>query len=332
MRHMLLAVFLAALALGAYRFLSEFLAALNDTPYVSSKEYAKSWYAGPSPEVVVDVFAGNIYVVQATDGNVTARVRPSAVTNESQTVADGACAAIRLEMTQGKEGTIRITALVPPAFSLCRREADVVLHVPQGVRLDLHTRRGDIRVGEAYVGANLVRSPPAVRSIKARADFDGKDWSYHGDIFVETAKIPAGDPRTPKTDLQLEGVQQIEIHADEATVQARARGGAFVIEHETATGKLYSEEKVEGSITFVGTLSEGHHSFWAADRADLRLPAGATFDLDAEASGGAVTSGFPVKAGGVIGRSRLQGIVGASPRTLVRVRVDKGRIRIEEKL
>ena len=329
---MLLAVLLAALAMGACRFLWELRASINDTVYFSFREYEKSWDAGPSPDILVDIFTGRINVGRATDSKVTVRVRSFAGTKESQAAADRACAAVRVEMTQ-HEGTIRIVALRPPSFSIYRIETDVELCVPCGARLDLHTRRGDIRVGEVYNGAYPVHSPPAVRSIKARADFDGKDWSYQGDIFVETATESEAGPEAPETDLQLEGVRQVEVHAENATIHARARGGTFVVEHETRTGKLYSEHKSEGSVTFVGTLSEGHHSFWAADRVDLRLSAGATFDLDAEASGGSVTvsSAFPIKAGGLIERSRVQGVIGATPRTWVRVRADERSIRIEEK-
>ena len=99
--------------------------------------------------------------------------------------------------------------------------------MPSEARLDLHTRQGDIWVGQAYVGASQVQSPTAVRSIKARADFDGSDWTYQGDIFVETARKPVGGPVFPVTYLDLEGVRQVEIHSDDALVQARARGGTW---------------------------------------------------------------------------------------------------------
>jgi hypothetical protein len=329
-RRMMIVVSLAALALVACRFLSEVWAAIDDTRYMSFREFEKSWDVGPSPKVVVDIFTGRINVVQASDDKVTAKVSLHALRKMSQDAADRACASIRLAMSC-EEGTVRITALVPPEFSVFVTGADVLLYVPRGVRLDLYTRHGDIKVGQAVVGASLVRSPPAVRSIKARADFNARDWTYQGDIFVETSRMAVEEPTSPETDLQLDGVRQVEIHAEDATVQARARGGTFVVEYETTAEKMYAEHKVEGSITFEGSLFERPHSFWAADRVKVCVPAEATFGLDAEASKGSVTSAFPVNVGGIIERSKIRGIIGATSRTSVRARVDAGSIEIEAK-
>src|SRR5262249_6897490 len=157
----------------ACRFLSEVWADLNDTYYFSSREFERTWDAGPSPEVLVDIFQGRIGVLRAEDDKVTARVCPHVTTKESQAAADRVSSAIHLAISQ-EAGIIRIRALRPPGLSAYRMDVDVVLRVPRDARLDLHTSQGDIWVGQAYVGAYLVRSPPAIRSIKARADFDGK--------------------------------------------------------------------------------------------------------------------------------------------------------------
>ena len=183
-RRMMFAVLLTALALVACRFLLEVWAAFDDTYYFSSRELTRSWDAGPSPGVVADIFKGRISVVQATDDKVTVWVRPLVTTKESQAAANLVSTAIQPTMSRAA-GLVRITALRPTGFPHYRMEVDVELHVPCTARLDLHTSNGDIWVGQAYVGAYLVRSPTAIESIKARADFDGEDWTYQGDIFVQ---------------------------------------------------------------------------------------------------------------------------------------------------
>ena len=329
LRQMMFAIVLVALGMACCRLLCGLWYAINDTHYFSCKEYVRSWDAGCSPEVVIDSFTGRIDVVQATDSRVKARLRLFAATKESQAAADRAVAAIILDMTH-EGGNVRISARRPANLSKYRSNADVVLHVPPGACLDLHTACGDISVGRAHVGTTLVRSPPAVRSLKARADFDGEDWSYHGDIFVETATMCARGSAPCTTDLQLEAVRKIDVYADNAGVQARARGGTYLVSHDTAAGTVGAEEIVEGSIDFVGTLSEGHHSFWAADRTVLRLPPNASYDLNAQVNGGAITTGFPVKAGGGIQSARLHQVVGTAPRTFVRLRVDRGSISVQQ--
>jgi hypothetical protein len=327
---MMLAILLTAVALGVFRFLSELWAALDDTYYFSAREIKNFYDAGTSPQVFVDIFTGRISVVQATDDKVAVMVRPRVTTKESQAAAGNACFAIRPTISQ-EAGVIRITATRPPGFPRCRIDVDVELRVPYTASLDLHTRHGDIWVGQAYVGAYLVRSPTAIRSIKARADFDGQDWTYQGDIFVETAKMPVGQPMYRATTLELDGVRNIEISASDALVQARAHGGTFTVGHQTTVGRVYSDHKVKGTIGFVGTLSEGSHSFWGADGVSVRLPAGSAFALDAEAQGGSVANTLPMTAGGVIDGSRLRGVVGANPKASVKVRVDDGSIEIGEK-
>jgi hypothetical protein len=94
---------------------------------------------------------------------------------------------------------------------------------------------------------------------------------------------------------------------------------------------VYSDHKVKGTIGFVGTLSEGSHSFWGADGVSLRVPAGSAFGLDAEAHGGSVTNTLPTSAGGIIEGSRIRGVVGSTPKASVKVRVDDGSIEIVEK-
>jgi hypothetical protein len=175
----------------------------------------------------------------------------------------------------------------------------------------------------------LVRSPTIVRSIKANAEFNGQDWSYQGDIFVEIAGRPVGEPSLPPPLLQLEGVRQIQISAENAQVQARARGGTYIVRHESTTGDIHMAHKVEGTIRFVGTLSEGPHTFLATDRVNLQLPAGAALGLDAEVSRGTVTCTLPLNAGGITEHSRLRGVVGATPKASVKVKVDDGSIEID---
>ena len=327
-RRMMGVILLTALALVVCRFLSELWADFDDTYYFSSRQVERSWDAGPSPEILVDTFAGRICVVQALDENVSVRVLPHVITKESQAAADRVCSAIQLGLTQ-EAGVIRITAPPPPELPRYRMDVDVELHVPPEARLDLHTRQGEVFVGQTYVGAYLVRSPTIVRSIKARADFNGQDWSHQGDIFVEMARSRNGAPSSPPPLLQLEGVRQIQISAEDAQILARARGGTYVVRHETTTGAIHQTHEVEGKIRFIGTLSEGPSRFWAAHGINLQLPGGGAFGLDAEANRGTVTCTLPLNAGGIIERSRLRGVVGASPKTSVTVKVDDGPIEIQ---
>ena len=124
-------------------------ALMDDTYYSASRTIEKTWQAGPSPRIEVDLFEGYINVVQGTDGQVSAVIEPSSVTKVSQAAADAALDDITISAVQQGD-TIRITTRSSTVMS--QLKADIELRVPPDASLDLLTGHGYIYIGKTCAG------------------------------------------------------------------------------------------------------------------------------------------------------------------------------------
>ena len=149
-RRMMAAVAVIAVGLPAYPFFEELCS--DDGPFHAIRQGVKSWGGGPATSVIVEVFEGSIQVLPSTDGRVTAEIMALSLTSRSQRVADRALETIDV-CTSQRGNSIEIVARGAPSVpgpewrGYITNTAHVVLHVPDGVRLDLRVGKGEIDVG-----------------------------------------------------------------------------------------------------------------------------------------------------------------------------------------
>lgn len=314
LRRLMVMVALAAVLIwlpkGALRFLQ---ALLDDTYYAARESLTQTWDAGPAPKIDVDLYGGYIYVVQSTDGRVSAVITTSASFKNSQAGADAAVNGVVLT-TDHQGDTIRIRATDPqksPAFL----KTDVSLRIPPGASLDLVTAEGYINIGQRLPGpggVHLVSSPVALKSVKAR-DL--------GNTFTGMEAEILSDPSSPATVLDLESRRgSIRIKGDNLLVKARADAGG---------------------IEYAGRLAPGSHSFetgpfqihadsgWRLEKGiRLVLPADLSFGVHAASARNAIQSRFPLSPDAPELPGVLAGTVGADPRIKLDLKSDYGPIYI----
>jgi hypothetical protein len=326
-RRLMLAVLIAALALAAYRALMALSELFHDDPYHAIKTMSASWHAGPEPSVTADLFEGGIQVFPSADGTVKAEVTFVAVTKNSQADADGALETIDLMMDH-RGDSVRIVARGASGAGI-RKDANLVLYVPPGVRLDLRTGRGEIRVGRDYKGNAPIHRPVAAHSIRARNDSAYRLGYAQGSITVETLapSLPAGAAPIPCR-LQLDAPGHIEVIADSAVVEARAWHG----KPPDSWGPGVYETEDEGAITFEGSLAGGEHTLRAAHRITMRLSAPTALRVDAEAIGGKITGDLlPEAIEQRDGRSKWISPVGTDAHSHLLLRTDDGSMVLDRK-
>ena len=143
---MMVAVAVTAMGISIYPVLEEIVSI--DGPYNALKRGAQRWEVGPAASVTVDISQGSIQVEPSTDGAVTAEIWCHSQTKRSQRAADWALGTIDVRM--GRKGdSIEIVARsesVPGSHwrGYLKNEVIVVLHVPEGQRLDLRVPEGPI--------------------------------------------------------------------------------------------------------------------------------------------------------------------------------------------
>jgi hypothetical protein len=147
---MMVAVAVIALGLTAYPFLEELVS--DDGPFHAIRQGVTSWACGPSTSVRVELFEGSIRVLPSTDDRVTAEIMALSLTSRSQWVADRALETIEVRTSQRGDSIEIITRGAPsvpgPEWrGYITNAAQVVLGVPDGVRLDLCVGKGQIDAG-----------------------------------------------------------------------------------------------------------------------------------------------------------------------------------------
>lgn len=138
-----------------------------------------------------------------------------------------------------------------------------------------------------------------------------------------------------QTDLKFSvDVASVEVDGIEGQVDIRADVGEVILQDVVARDSLKVRTDV-ARIRFDGPLSEGVRYDMRSEVGDiaLTLPAGSSFEVDAESNVGAATCEFAVS--GVEGRKglvggRVEGTVGDNPTAALELRSEVGSIRIYE--
>jgi hypothetical protein len=149
-RQMMIAVAIIAMGLCTYPFFEGLFS--GEGPFHAIRQSVKSWDCRPGTSVRLEVREGSIEVLPSADGRITAEVMTISITSRSQRVADRALETIEVITTQAGDS---IEILAGGAASVPGPEwlgyltnlAHVVLHVPEGVRLDLSVSKGQINAG-----------------------------------------------------------------------------------------------------------------------------------------------------------------------------------------
>jgi hypothetical protein len=300
----------------------------DDTRYNAQRTEVKSWSVSSAPRIFVDLFDGDISIVQGANDVVRGVFLSLATTKRSQSASVTALDAIQISTTQEGD-SIRITTRSDAAVQ-AHLSTNLELRVPKGARLELLTADGHIFIGQYWGGPNgayLTKSPVVLGSVKAKALGGIGDAQIDVDIATPAPRLEAL-PRAIALDLECRH-GSIAIKGDNLLVNARAPGETIITTTEEDEGPGTYETEAAGSITFSGTLAEGFHSLQASSHITVRVPRDASFRVDASTADGIVTSDFPVREEGERIPTRLFGSVGDSPKVFLRLRNRGGPIRIE---
>jgi len=153
--------------------------------------------------------------------------------------------------------------------------------------------------------------------------------------IVKRASVDLQISVPQQTDLKLNlDVAEVEIEGVEGQVDIRVDVGELILDDVMARDSLKVRTDV-ARIRFNGPLSEGVRYDIRSEVGDiaLTLPAGSSFEIDAESNVGAATCEFAVR--GVEGRKglvggRVEGTVGENPTAALELRSEVGSIRIYE--
>ena len=210
---------------------------------------------------------------------------------------------------------------------------DYDLTVPAQTRLSSHTGSGDQSI-------NGVQLPLTAKTGSGNVTVD----SIGGDVQIGSGS----------GDLKINGVKG-SLHASTGSGNIRAQGVAGAIDanagsgdvemHQTATGdvkvntgsgnvRLYGvngglkASTGSGDIEVEGQATHEWHLGAGSGNVTLRLPAQASFDLDAQTNSGSLHLKRPVTTQGTISRNHIQGKVGNGGVT-VNVRTSSGDIALD---
>jgi hypothetical protein len=325
-RGLMVAVFLGAIAMISWRWLVHVQRRLSGDPYTAMRSISKNWSLGNDPSIEVDLVEGSIQVLPGGDRRTSATIAVAAVSKYSQAAADEMLGAIKADLI-GLGEKLKITVRCTRDDTGVTKSIDVKIYVPEGARLDLQTRRGEINVGQDYTGSAPLHLPVAASSIVARNLSPRRLGYAEGNIVVE-AVAPSGSPLVR---LVLEAPGRIDIRAENALVFALAHGGALPVPHASGPSGQSQADREEGSIMFDGSLSIGRSSFRAAHSIDLLLPPDASFHADIAAVHGRIVSQFgsqPTVAG--TSESKWSEDVGLNPQSVLVVRAMSGAVTLKK--
>jgi hypothetical protein len=234
----------------------------------------------PAVQVGVEMFNGPVDVRAGAPGTVSATVTTTGV-GSSPADAEADRAKIQVTLDANPDGTIRLRAVYQPnPSSPNNRSASAVVEVPPGAALTISTSNG-------------------------RADSTG----VAGPVDVSTSNGPVrvaeatagARVRTSNKEVEVDGSGTFEISTSNAAIILRGEGATVRADTSNAT------------ISFEGSMSDAAQSLQTSNESIyVLLPAGASFGIDAQTSGGApvIVEGFEVRTTGAASRSTLQGTVG----------------------
>jgi DUF4097 and DUF4098 domain-containing protein YvlB len=194
--------------------------------------------------------------------------------------------------------TIRVKAYVKEKKLFNNRGARVVLQVPPGAVLDLHTSNGKITT--------------AGDTGEIQAESSNGGMEVHG----SRSKLQLHTSNGP-----------ITVEGGTGRLDLRTSNGKITIQSEKAVVDAHTSN---GAVHFKGSLADGDSQFNTSNGSIvLSLPNGAQFRIDGETSNGKIASDFQVKQGQKKRRAILQGTVGDHPATTIKLRTSNGGIEIQ---
>lgn len=183
---------------------------------------------------------------------------------------------------------------------------DYKVWVPEQAGVELRSVSGDVRVA-AIGGAAKVKSVSGNVGLDGAAGADVDLVS--GDL---TLKAIAGDAR-------IKAVSgNIEATAVKGSVDVKAVSGDIKLLDVTGA-QTVNAESVSGNITYAGAVVDGGRYEIKTHSGDVRMtiPAGSSFDLEANTFSGDIDSDFEITVVGKISPREIQGKVGKGGATLV---------------
>ena len=236
--------------------------------------------AGPDLNVRVEMFNGTIEVRAGAPDRIAATVSTTGA-GGSKADAEVDRAKIRVSLDVNPDGSVLLRAIYQPdPSSPGNRAASAVVDVPPEAALDLRTSNGNVSSGGIAGPIQVGTSNGAVRLSEV---------------------VGGATVRTSNKEVEIDGSGAFDVETSNAAIVLRGEGATVRARTSNAT------------VDFDGTLSDAPQSLETSNESIyVRLPAGASFGLDAQTSGGAhvVVTGFDVRTSGAVGGDTLQGTIG----------------------
>jgi phage baseplate assembly protein gpV len=236
--------------------------------------------AGASPVTVrVEMFNGPIKVEAGAAGRVSAVVTTKG-SGSSNAEAEADRAKIQVTLDANSDGSVLLRAVYQPnPASPNNRAASAVVEVPPGAALDLRTSNGAVTTTGV---AGVV------------------------DVRTSNGAVTLADLGAGATVRTSNGAVEI---AGSGTLDVETSNGKVIIQGTDATVRASTSN---GDLSFEGTFSGGPQALQTSNNPiTVRLPATASFSLDARTSNADVTvDGFSIRTTGAASGGTLQGTVG----------------------
>lgn len=180
-----------------------------------------------------------------------------------------------------------------------------------------------------------------LRSNECLPGDEGRIGARNNDVVVAfTVEVPASADfvaRTSNGEVSATGIRG-RVEARSANGDVIVNGGSEVVARTTngdvsvlSDGPV-TARSTNGSITAeITQLDDGSEPLSLSTtngRVRVRLPANANATIDAANTNGGIETDFPVLVQGVVGRRRLEGVIGEGGRR-IEIRTTNGRIRLE---
>ena len=233
----------------------------------------------PAVTVRVEMFNGPIEVRAGAPGRVSAVVTTRG-SGSSNADAEADRAKIQVTLDANPDGSVLLRAVYGPnPSSPNNRAASAVVEVPPAATLDLRTSNG------------------AVTTVGVSGAVDAR--TSNGAVTL--ADLGAGATvRTSNGAVEIAGAGILDVETS---------NGRVAIEGTAATLRASTSN---GDLSFKGTFSDGAQQLRTSNNPiTVRLPADASFALDASTSNANVTlDGFSITTSGAASGATLQGTVG----------------------
>lgn len=236
--------------------------------------------------------------------------------------------------------------------------------VPAAPKVVVETFNGPIRLergNSSKVEVEVVKTAGGADEAAAQAALAGIDVQItrEGDTIRVVARRPAGvsminlraavtmrvpaatgaSLETSNGEVKVQGVEgPIKAHSHNGAIELKGATGALDLRTTNgrvaceATDAVVTAETSNGAIDFRGTLAAGGSTFETANGAvRVKLPADASFALDAKTSNGKVEApDFGLRPGKGPRSKHLVATVGEDPKVRLKIRTSNGGVKVEE--